>query len=485
MNNRLQTIMLIGSTYVFCSMGLVEQSCAQNRFTLTAPQAGVSSSATLTAITLTIKSNGKITRYKRDSKYDSSDGQWAGYISRRPLQVIRWPASNRGNIQIGTVRGGAVSYRQSQMVISPISNPLAPGGGMGFAAAGKRNSTLFSALPTGRNISGAELLRFGSMDSAGLPWILARNPGLGLLNVVQPGTVGETDWWIAPAGAGMVRFEGYDRGRVVAISVQRGVLSLEPIAQDSRQLWRPTLYGNPKAQQFIVESVHVPGHCLAVQNRGQVMLQPINFGQPSLWVPLVPPSIPTFQPISRSFTHEIVPAPPLPPSEVELHNSHRYALVVLLGDRRKGEEFSRIRIEPGKSEIVKLDRDPGTVIVESFEIYTATGSWDRQEFRTSIPPTAIYDLSVYEEHLQSIAIDRTGKSPNPIEDTNYVPKSLGWLQMPAEFDDKMRIDLYSKAKAANNPGAVRRLDPKEFEPTPANPLEAILKEHQSNPKRDF
>ncbi|MEM7560892.1 MAG: hypothetical protein AAF394_17350, partial [Planctomycetota bacterium] len=98
------------------------------------------------------------------------------------------------------------------------------------------------------------------------------------------------------------------------------------------------------------------------------------------------------------------------------------------------------------------------------------------------------DLSVYEEHLQSIAIDRTGTSPNPIEDVNYVPKSVGWLPLPVGegLPEVSRMDLYAKAKQARNPGGVRRLDAEQFNAkTPERPLEQILKQHQSVRRRKF
>ena len=114
--------------------------------------------------------------------------------------------------------------------------------------------------------------------------------------------------------------------------------------------------------------------------------------------------------------------------------------------------------------------------------------WDRQELITAIPPSAFYDLSVYEEHLQSIAIDRTGKSPNPIEDVNYVPKSIGWLPLPAgpELPPHGQLDVHLRAKLANNAGAVRRIDPKQFDdPVEPRPLESILDKLQSAPRKSF
>ncbi len=119
-----------------------------------------------------------------------------------------------------------------------------------------------------------------------------------------------------------------------------------------------------------------------------------------------------------------------------------------------------MRIPAGQKQTMQLDRDSGATLYEEQEIRTASGIWDRQQYATPIPPAAFYDVSVYEEILQSIAIDRTGKSPNPIEDVNYQPKSLGWLQLPPGqgLQENGSLDLYELGKAAKNPGAVRRID---------------------------
>ncbi len=80
--------------------------------------------------------------------------------------------------------------------------------------------------------------------------------------------------------------------------------------------------------------------------------------------------------------------------------------------------------------MIDVERDNGATKVETFEVRDVNGFWNRREFRTDIPPATLYDLSVYEEFLQSIAIDRTGTSPDPIEDVNYQPRSIGLFLLP-------------------------------------------------------
>jgi hypothetical protein len=217
---------------------------------------------------------------------------------------------------------------------------------------------------------------------------------------------------------------------------------------------------------------------------GQVLLQHITYAPTQLWVPLAVPLLPTFEPFWRTVSQEIYPNPPLQPAQLGLANTNRDALFVLLADQRQPGKTEQIRIEPGQTVTVTLDRDPGATLVETYEIRSLHGVWDRQQFTTAIPPQPLYDLSVYEEFLQSIAVDRTGKSPNPIEDVNYAPKSVGWFLLPAgdQLPPASTLDVLAEAKAANNPGAVRRMDMKQFDKPQPNPVESVLEEFKARPR---
>lgn len=475
---------------------LADNGLAQQRFELVAPQLNLKSQAIMTADSLQVTdTEGQVTRYTRDSRFDSGDGAWLGFYSRRASQIVRWPAAHTGPMQIGTLRGGSIEYRQSQMTIRSMDPPLRvvdrpvlpPVPGAGSLLAELAVSKLFDVISRGGRRGDAQMLRIASYDSQGAPWVLSRGRGLDLSCVNSGSGVG-ADWWVAPAGNGYVRVETYDSGRVYAVGAGRaGSLSLLPLSQQPQQLWRVGGAGRMD-KRFILENVAYPGNCLAHQGTGRVALQPINYLPNQMWMPYVSPAVPSFQPFWRSVSTEIVPNAPLPPVEVTLENNHRYALVLLLGDSRQGDSFEQIRVEPGSSKGIALERDSGATIVETIEIRSPAGVWDRQQLVTAIPPRSFYDLSVYEEHLQSIAIDATGKSPHPIEDVNYVPKSVGWLPLPAgpDLPTAVRLDVYRRAKAANNPGAVRRMDPKQFDKQPdENPLESILQRFQSAPRRKF
>ena len=111
------------------------------------------------------------------------------------------------------------------------------------------------------------------------------------------------------------------------------------------------------------------------------------------------PTLPNYEPFWRTVSQEVHQNSPLAPAQLGLANSHRTALVVLLADQRQAGKVQQIRIEPGQTATVTLDRDPGATIVETYEIRSPSGVWDRQQFTTAVPPRVFYDLSVYEEFL--------------------------------------------------------------------------------------
>ena len=182
--------------------------------------------------------------------------------------------------------------------------------------------------------------------------------------------------------------------------------------------------------------------------------------------------------------HQVVPNPPLSPTTARITNSHSDTLIVLVADRRKPQQLQRIRIPSRGSERVQLDRDAGATLVETVETMDAFGNWQQRQFKTPIPPSVLYDMSVYEEFLQSIAIDRTGKSPNPIEDINYQPRGVGFFIVPPgdNLPSLADIDAYRIADDAQNPFAVRKLSQRELERNSAapatDPLKDLLKKFQ-------
>jgi len=252
-------------------------------------------------------------------------------------------------------------------------------------------------------------------------------------------------------------------------------ISLLPISQGADQLWRiQTIQGNAG---YCFESVLYPGMGLTcIPNQG-LSLQIINYDPWQVWWPQKPIFV-LPQPQFRTVQHQIVPNPPLRPVYAKITNSHSETLLVLVADRRHTQTMQKLRIPSRGSERIQLDRDPGGTIVATVETMDAFGNWNQREFNTPIPPTVLYDMSVYEEFLQSIAIDRTGTSPNPIEDINYQPRSLGFFLVTpgAELPDGAEIDAYRVADDSQNPGVVRRLSPRDFQKTNAAPETDPLKD---------
>ncbi len=503
---RSQTIRLTG-IFIWYLAGLMPLATAQERYELSAPHMGAASQALIDDRELqVVSSDGQVTSYTRELRFDSSEGQWLGYYSRAANQVLRWPSSNSGNLQIGEVSGGSVRYRYSQMSIRPIGGvgtdhlrpriverPVLPplmNNEPALQSSHGSTSDFFGQLISGvsrKQTLDPRALRIATYDTQNVPHLLTRGNGWELAATADVNAA--KDWWFAPAGAGLVRVQAYDQGHIYAVSAQSGGrVSLMPLTQDPRQLWRVTGAGRID-DRYVLENAHYPGTCLSNLGGGRIAVQPINFAPTQLWVPIVPPPMPNFQPFYRTVSQEVHANPQLPAAQVELTNTHRNAILLLLGDIRQGNSVQQIRIEPNSSQVVALDRDSGSTIIETVETLSPLGGWERQQFVTTIPPSAFYDISVYEEHLQSIAIDRTGKSPNPIEDVNYVPKSVGWFPMPAgtALPANSRMDVYRQAVSQNNPGAVRRLDPKQFdEAAPSDRLEQILQEFQpAAPRRKF
>jgi hypothetical protein len=179
--------------------------------------------------------------------------------------------------------------------------------------------------------------------------------------------------------------------------------------------------------------------------------------------------------LPRLISSKVVPNPPLAPVTLELSNSHSEELWVLVTDLRDVTRVQRLKIPAGESASVELERDAGSRLVEIWDI-PATGEQEQRE--SEVPAQQLYDISVYELFVQSIAIDRTGKSAKRIEDVNRSPKSVGLINVPP--GDRMKggkTDIYPVAKRQGNSGAVRRIDPKDWSGSLSgdDALEGLLK----------
>ncbi|MEQ1828647.1 MAG: hypothetical protein ABL921_21980 [Pirellula sp.] len=502
-------------------------------FELSAPGLATRSIAMLTPSELTIQdSQGNVTRYQRAPRYDTADQQLIGFSSRQAQQVIRWPVGNNGRMQIGTLQNGQVQFAWSKMQINATPTPRPIGGTGDILPPGVNeipwNSRVRNEIdPRGWN-SGGRLQDLPQMTAMHLA---AGNPNdrqfLSIRSGNQFGFVNRANdldsaWYISPVSNNVVRLQqvrGNDwfaigLGNVPGADVMnnrlgnrrlggfgggafpRGgsfgggggfrsstgnfPLSLLPIHNGADQLWRIV---NLASGGYCFESVLYPGMGLTCLPGQGLNLQPITYDPWQVWWPQVPAfALP--QPQFRTMQQQIIPNSPLPPAMAQINNAHTETLIVLLADRRNPQQPQKLRIPARGMERVQLERDAGATIVETIETMDSFGNWQQQQFNTPIPPNVLYDVSVYEEFLQSIAIDRTGKSPNPIEDVNYQPRSIGFFLIPPgdELPEQVDIDVFRIAEDAQNPGAVRRMSQRELErgnaPATTDPLKELLNKFQ-------
>lgn len=315
------------------------------------------------------------------------------------------------------------------------------------------------------------------------PQRLVLTAGAGLSVAMRPLQNRESQFWtLAPVGRDLVRLQLFARGRLWSLSVDRttGQVGFSRSAESLDQLWRviPSTV-SPGALRF--ESVTFSGNWLAGQGDSAVMLHPASDSAAQVWYfdeALPPPTVQV--PIQRLVTATVQPNPPLAAVPTRLINSERSELLVRITDLRGGTSTD-IRIPPGGFHDIEIGRDPGATFVEKYEVVGPAGPLLSQQFVTPVPPSSLYDVSVYQSFMQSIAIDRTGKSPNPIEDINFQAKSIGFFVIPA--GDRFRggeLDVMQLAKQANNPGGVRSIAPNAFNRADerVDPLEQVIRELQ-------
>lgn len=480
--------------------GLTQPLAAQEVYRLTAPELQVASQAERTNQWLRIQDGaGQVTAYDREPRWDSADGAWLGYYSRGARQAIRWPNGGQNRMEIGTADSqGNVRFRASRMQIELVAAKPAfpPNGGAAFPG----NSNGFPGNNNGieRILPGQgaddlrdrdQLIAFDQPLALRLvqrqqqaQFLAQRNDGT--LAMIANGGNFPMDWMMVPVSPGVIRLQMQQNQvwNALACGTNGHSVYTMPLGNHASQLWRWQHFPGGSGG-YLLENVQFPGQVLAFQ-AGQLMMQPVGFLPSQQWFPQFEPPVPAFAPAFRSVSTQTLPNPELPPAKVEFRNRSPDALMIILADRRPQGMMQTIRIPVGGSFETELDRDAGGTIVENHEIMTPNGEWVQQEQRIPIPPASFYDVSVYQEFLQSIAIDRTGKSPNPIEDVNYQSKSIGRFDIGpgTQVRDGSSIDVYGLAQSARNPGAVRKLDVELRDNKKAateDPLQSLLREFQT------
>lgn len=161
--------------------------------------------------------------------------------------------------------------------------------------------------------------------------------------------------------------------------------------------------------------------------------------------PLGPP--PQFaQPQSTLIESRVVDDGKLPPVEMEFINTQNETLLVTLTDARHPGKQPQYKIPPGGSQRVKLPRSAGQTRINRYQTWDDTGNPTERETRVVIDPEVRYEVTVDRLRIQSIAIDRTGKSPNEIEDINMQSVPVGGFSLPpGEQLLSDRIDVFAAA----------------------------------------
>jgi len=182
---------------------------------------------------------------------------------------------------------------------------------------------------------------------------------------------------------------------------------------------------------------------------------------------------------------ETIPNPPLPPALVVFRNDGPREIQVAVVDTKNPRGTRSMRIRPADATEIQLARDGGSKRIEHYRVVTPGGELITKEFVTQIPPTLRYEVVVHEWTVQSVAIDRTGKSPNVIEDIRFQGRGLGRFHLPPGPQlESGTIGVYTAAQNRGNQGTIRPIVPRDPQPVDtASPLERAILEAQHAAQR--
>jgi hypothetical protein len=177
---------------------------------------------------------------------------------------------------------------------------------------------------------------------------------------------------------------------------------------------------------------------------------------------------------------QTIPNPPLPPARVVLYNDGPRELQVGVFDLQSKSGIRSTRIAPAAGVEFDLERDAGAKRVAHYRVISPTGDFFTKEIVTEVPAADRYEVVVHEWAVQSVAIDRTGKSPNLIEDINFQGRGIGRFRLPP--GPQLRsgsINIYAAAKNQGNEGTIAPIFPsQERSGETTSPLERAILESQ-------
>ena len=114
MLKHIQATLALATLLTLCTIGN-----AASRYELRIPGTNRKTEARFDHGELIIGTTSQV-RYFRAPQYDGQG--YRGFQSYQDARLIRWPLSNRGHFEIGNRQYGFVSFRTSQMAITPISS---------------------------------------------------------------------------------------------------------------------------------------------------------------------------------------------------------------------------------------------------------------------------------------------------------------------------------------------------------------------------
>ena len=167
---------------------------------------------------------------------------------------------------------------------------------------------------------------------------------------------------------------------------------------------------------------------------------------------------------ARSFLLDsrYIPHQPLPPATLNLQNGSSREIQVTLTDLRGKKSPQSFRISPGGSKQVKIERESGGKLHRRYQGYDLHGFPIEQSVVTEVPPEPRHEIVVHQWAVQSVAIDRTGTSPNAIEDINMQGRGIGrFILPPGDQLQSGTVDVYASALASQNPGSVAPIVPEK------------------------
>ncbi len=171
--------------------------------------------------------------------------------------------------------------------------------------------------------------------------------------------------------------------------------------------------------------------------------------QPLPTPPIVPPYVAPPRSSVEVIDEAITPGATLPPVTLTLVNPSDQTLSVQVADALGEVGLTDITVPPGGTHALQLPRRGDDVQTRTIRVTSPqTGRSETRTTTTTIDPLPRYNVSVARQVLRSIAIDRTGKDPEPISDARFEQTLIGEFLLPPDprLTDQS-IDLPASAAA--------------------------------------